>query len=145
MPWRYVLSIGVFSFFTLFNVGISTSEIHKYEENNATLIAPERGFYKYFRLNKYGFQEYIDLANNRDFTWVRESGFSLISARVSLERYRYSDIPDAFLAQIQGGLDAVRAGGIKVILRFNYNNGNERGADTSLPWMLPIFHKASVS
>ena len=136
MPWRYVLSIGVFSFFTIFDVGISTSEIHKYEESNAILIAPERGFYKYFRLNRYGFPEYIDLANNRDFTWVRESGFSLISARVSLERYRYSDIPDSFLAQIEGGLDAARAGGIKVILRFNYNNGNERGADTSLPWML---------
>jgi hypothetical protein len=136
MPWRYVLSIGVFSFFTIFNVGISTSEIHKYEESNATLIAPERGFYKYYRQNKYGYPEFVDLANNREFTWVRESGFSLISARVSLERFRYSDIPETFLAQIQDGLEAVRAGGIKVILRFNYNNGNAPGADTSLPWVL---------
>jgi hypothetical protein len=115
---------------------VGLAKTHYFEENKAPLLAPERGFYKYYHRNKYGYPAFIDLSKDRDFSWVRESGFTLISCRISLERYRYNDIPDEFLEQIQSGLDAVRDAGIKVILRFNYNNGNERGADSTLPWML---------
>ncbi|SPP66204.1 DUF4832 domain-containing protein [Nitrospira lenta] len=136
MSRRQVVSIIMFSYFTIFSASIGASEIHKYEESTARLIAPERGFYKYFHQNEYGFPEYIDLVHNRDFTWVRKSGFSLVAARISLEKYRYSDISEEFLKQLDEGFRAIRAGGVKVVLRFNYNNGNTPGADTSLPWML---------
>lgn len=115
---------------------VSMASRHSYEESGTDFIAPERGFYKYFRLNKYGYPEYVDLANDRDFSWVRQSGFSLIAARVSLEKFRDHDIPESFLAQLQSGFDAVRAGGVKVILRFTYNNSSKAGEDASLPWIL---------
>ncbi len=108
---------------------------HHYEEHATILLAPERGFYKYFRVNRHGFQDYINLVDTDDLTWVRPANFTLVSARVSLEHYRSSDVATSFIERLQRGFNAVRESGVKVILRFVYNNGNNRGPDTRLDWM----------
>lgn len=94
--------------------------------------SPERGFYKYYSVNSYGYPEYFDLSRNSDFSKVRSEGFSLISSRISLAEFRGRPLTEVFLAKLQNGFDAVTAAGLKVILRFNYNNSNSAGPDAPL-------------
>lgn len=116
--------------------GIRILEKRQYQESSANFLSPERGFYRFFRLDRYGFPEHVDLIHTLDLGWVRESGCSLVAARVSLEDYRYSDLSSMFLAKLENGFGVVRDAGIKVILRFNYNNGNTPGQDTRLEWIV---------
>jgi len=86
---------------------------------------PERGFY-----------EGIDLVNGRDFRWLRTSkGFTLGLAIVTLSPYRYGPIPEGFLTSLNQGFDAVRASGIKVVLRFRYATYSGE-ADAPKNWIL---------
>lgn len=92
--------------------------------SDEAILNPERGFYYW-----------IDLVNGRDFRYLRANGDTLGFASVSLAAYRTSPIESSFLARLWAGLDAVRASGIKVILRFKYS---ERPGDPDAPkeWIL---------
>lgn len=106
-------------------------EIHPYREAKITTLAPERGFYTYQFQDKYGYPHYANIATDRSFDWVRRSGFSLVSSRVSLQEFREQPLSLSFLKDLEHGLAAVRSAKVKLILRFNYNNGNAPGPDAS--------------
>jgi hypothetical protein len=110
----------------------SSNVFHQYEKKNISNLGPERGFYTFRRTDPQGNIRFVDIARDRDFGWARKGGFTLISARVSLEKFRSVPIPDEYLKSIAQGLTSVRKSKLKVILRFNYNNGNTPGADASI-------------
>ncbi len=76
----------------------------------AAYLDPERGLLTWVSLTEPG-----------DLSWVREGGHSLAYAGVVLQDFGDSDISEEFLAQLGAGFDAVRAAGIKVVLRFHYS------------------------
>jgi len=76
-----------------------------------TILNPERGYYVSY-----------DILRPERAVNVRASGHTIALARVHLDAYRDSAIPQSFLDQLDVGFDAARAAGIKVILRFSYNS-----------------------
>jgi len=81
-----------------------------YEPFDGELVNPERGWY-----------EPIDLVTETELDWVRAEGFTLAFAYIRLDDYRNASIPQSFLDDIERGLDAARAAGIKIIFRASYN------------------------
>ena len=126
------------AFFILFSIAdcYSSDGFHEYERKNISNLGPERGLYTFRRTDLRGNIRFVDIARDRDFGWARKGGFSLISARVSLEKFRSVPIPDDYLVSLDQGLTAVRKSKLKVILRFNYNNGNTAGPDASIDTIL---------
>ncbi len=90
-------------------------------EDPAEAISPERGFYNG-----------IDLLSTDDFTSIRAGGMTLAIALVHLDAYRATPLDQPLLDQLTAGLARVRAAGIEVILRFNYNDGPVGAPDAPL-------------
>ncbi len=87
---------------------------HPYTESSENFLNPERGFYAA-----------TELVSETDYSWVRETlNVSLLFSYLRLDDYRDAPIPTSLLADAQRGLDAVRAAGLKVVLRFAYNFGD---------------------
>ncbi len=85
-------------------------------DSNA-ILNPERGLY----FN-------IDLLNTADnYASARQQKITLAYAGVSLYSFRNISLPDSFLSGLNAGLQRVRDAGIKIILRFDYNNESDRG------------------
>jgi len=76
------------------------------------VVNPERGF-------RYAFNDFAP----SDFSVYRNLGASLVYADIDLRAFRDRDISQEKLDQIQAAFDAVRDGGVKVILRVKYNDG----------------------
>lgn len=76
------------------------------------IFNPERGFYRY-----------IELTSATNLTSIAEQGYSLVYSYVRLDEYREGPIAESTLRAMNRGLQAVRAAGLKVILRFAYNFG----------------------
>jgi cysteine-rich repeat protein len=91
---------------------------------------PERGFYSQVDLQG-GAQEAAD---------IEASGLRLAYAPVHLEDYRDKPLDDNLFSSLNAGFEAVRAAGIKVILRFVYNNG----FDPDAPKARVLEHVASL-
>jgi hypothetical protein len=72
---------------------------------------PERGFY-----------DQVDLVAGGDFSFVRAEGMTLAYAPVRLDAYRAAPLPMALLDSLTAGFADARTAGIKVILRFVYND-----------------------
>src|SRR4051812_21229102 len=85
---------------------------HSYTPTDAFIANPERGFYRS-----------VNLVRDRNLRRVRDSGHTLIFSSVRLDAARNSPLPAALLASLDAGLEAARQAGVKVILRFAYNNG----------------------
>lgn len=83
------------------------------------VVNPERGF-------RYSFD---DLDPDTDFSVYRSLGTSIVYSYVRLDRYRDSDLPQDFLDRVQSAFDALREGGVKVVLRFAYNFGPYPNSD----------------
>lgn len=94
-----------------------------YEPSEENFLNPERGFHGN-----------ISLVDDTRLDWVRESGRTLARSYVRLDDYRREPLPDSLLADVQRGLDAARAAGIKIVLRFAYNFGIGED-DTTLFWV----------
>ena len=103
------------------------------------LINPERGFYMP-----------VELFGASDLNEVRAAGYTLSRAYARLDEWRDTDLPQSFLDALDKSLDAVRATGIKIILRFAYNFGPypDSEPDASKTQMLrhlaqlkPVLHK----
>lgn len=122
------LLILIGSLFSLSSYGIE-QDTHTFREAEIAGPAPERGFYVFQVKDRYGYPHYANIASDRSFDWVRKAGFSLVASRVSLQEFRERPLSLSFLKDLQRGLDAVRSAKVKLILRFNYNNGNEPGPD----------------
>jgi hypothetical protein len=83
------------------------------------LLNPERGWYNWV---------FID--SSTDFTDMREDGLTLGYAPVNLEDFKNGPISEPFLDDLEEGLNGIRNSGIKVILRFKYQDGS--GGDPAL-------------
>ena len=88
-----------------------------FDGTDEDLLNPERG---YFRT--------IDLVEGGDARRVRTSGHSLAQAIVRLDDYRDRPLDGALLSALRAGLAEVRAAGIKVVLRFAYNDSFDEDA-----------------
>ncbi|MDP3157383.1 MAG: DUF4832 domain-containing protein [Archangium sp.] len=88
--------------------------------SDAGLLNPERGFY-----------DTINLIGSSTFSSTRAAGRTLALAGVRLDAFRTTPIDAPTLAAVSAGLGRVRTAGIKVILRFQYNEGPIGAADAS--------------
>ncbi|HEX6275581.1 MAG TPA: DUF4874 domain-containing protein, partial [Polyangiaceae bacterium] len=102
--------------------------------SDAVIMNPERGFYAT-----------ANLATGRNFSNVRQTRKTLLYGRVPLDEYlgenHAQDLPEDVLDDTDAGFAAARAAGVKVILRFQYDNGegydSGMGAnDAPKEWML---------
>jgi hypothetical protein len=84
--------------------------------SSANMLNPERGFYTTTRLTSPG-----------DLAYVRAEGKTLVYAAAHLDDYlgdnHEQDLPEHLLTDVQAGFDAVRAAGIKAVVRFQYDDG----------------------
>jgi hypothetical protein len=69
-----------------------------------------------------GLEDDVDLVAGGDFSWVRAEGLTLAFANIRLDAYRNKPLDAALLAALDDGFADVRAAGIKVVLRFVYND-----------------------
>ncbi len=70
---------------------------------------------------------------------IRASGHSLAYAKVRLDRFRESPLDRPFLGELEAAFDRVRQAGIKVVLRFVYND-DENGADAPASRVIEHVH-----
>ena len=88
-----------------------------------------------FRNPERGYYVGLDLLDGNDAAWVRSSGHTLAMAIVRLDDYLDRPLDGALLGALQAGFADVRSAGIKVILRFAYNDDGG-GADAERDLML---------
>lgn len=90
---------------------------------------PERGFHnRYEMVNDPAVNDYASNAIpgfnpdmlDRTFARARADGDTLIHSYVHLDKYQTTDLPPALLANLGTGLAAIRAQGLKIVLRFAY-------------------------
>jgi hypothetical protein len=95
--------------------GVATEDaptsLQTYDAATGTVLNPERGFH-----------HYVDLLTE-DFSDVRASGATLVYSYVHLDAYRTKALPDALLTKLKAALGRLRTAGLKVVLRFAYNEG----------------------
>jgi cysteine-rich repeat protein len=84
-----------------------------YPKSNEDFPNPERGFFRQVDL----------LAGAPEALDVKAQGLTLAYAPAHLDAYRDKPLDASLLDKLHGGLGAVRAAGIKVTLRFVYNDG----------------------
>jgi hypothetical protein len=98
-----------------------------YTPSSAVILNPERGFYAS-----------TSLVEPRDLSKLRASGVTLVHSYVRLDDYRTADLPQSLLDQVDAGFVRVRAAGLKVVLRFAYNDGPYPNSDPDAPkeWVL---------
>jgi hypothetical protein len=91
--------------------------------SDAVIMNPERGFYAT-----------ANLATGRNFSNVRQSQKTLLYGRVHLDAYlgtnHAQDLPPKVLEDVDAGFAAARTAGIKVIVRFYYDNGEGYASGT---------------
>jgi hypothetical protein len=90
--------------------GESAPTVH-FPHSTDPILNPERGFFID-----------VDLVAGRDFSYVRDQGYTLAYAVVRLDAYRFEALSPLLLDALGEGLEAARDAGIKVILRFVYNH-----------------------
>lgn len=107
----------------------SASQTVRYQPSDESFPNPERGW-----LVTYDIADYpMDLGG------FYRRGVTLVRAYVSLADFRDAPLSDEFLARLQKGFDGARQGGVKLILRFTYNDGEGRSTvcpDAPLELML---------
>lgn len=81
---------------------------------NADIPNPERGFFVPLDI----------ITAPTDYGTIRTAlNRTLIHTDVRLDAYREQDLPQEFLDQLDAALGDIRAGGVKLVLRFTYNFG----------------------
>jgi hypothetical protein len=85
---------------------------HSYAPSADVLLNPERGFFTPY-----------ELPAPAGFSTVRDTGNTLVHANIRLDRWREADLPPDLLEGLAQNFADMREAGVKVILRFAYNNG----------------------
>lgn len=102
--------------------------VSSYTPSDEDILNPERGF-----------RSWAELLEDEDFHTYRDlKGNTLIHAYVRLDKYRSCDIPTDLLTDLNAAFGRVREAGIKVVLRFSYNDGPypDSEPDASKDWVL---------
>jgi hypothetical protein len=92
---------------------------------------PERGFHsRYEIIDDSSVNDYASAAKSiagfnpdlldRTFRRARQHGNTLVHSYIHLDKYKNGDLPPALLASLASGLEAVRAAGLKAVLRAAY-------------------------
>jgi len=81
-----------------------------------------------------GLLQTVNLFEDGDVGYVQGLGVTLANARILLEDFRDAPIADVFLSDLSDGLAEVRAAGLTLIVRFQYNRGS--GTDAPLARVL---------
>jgi hypothetical protein len=79
---------------------------------DALVLNPERGFFAPY-----------NLPGAAGFSPVRITGKTLVHVNIRLDPWRASDIPQDVLDGLSKNFASIRAAGVKVIIRFAYNDG----------------------
>ena len=116
------------------DAGPAAADLHEYVEDEAVTGGPERGFYRF-----------VSIADETDLSWVAADGGRLVFSYVRLDDYRQRDIPSALLDRVRRGLDAARDAGLKVILRFAYNEGPYPDSEPDAPLTWVLAHIAQIA
>jgi hypothetical protein len=103
--------------------GPAPGVVHEYVGTDEAFLNPERGFHRLVLIN-----------DETDLRWVRDEGYVLVQGSSHLDTVRSAPITTELLAGLQRGLDAVRDAGLKIVLRFVYNDGFDE--DASRDWVL---------
>lgn len=98
---------------------------HAFTEDDAAFLNPERGW-----MDGGG----IGLTDGASYESIRTKNFTLAYGKVRLDAFKASSIPKSTLDALDAGFVRVRAAGIKVVLRFVYNDGT--GGDAAESWVL---------
>jgi hypothetical protein len=88
-----------------------------FQPTNENILNPERGLY--YRTGLHGTNNYNS---------VRDKGHSLTHSYIRLDNFRYSDISQAFLDDLDAGFQRLREAGVKGVIRFSYNHGKNPDA-----------------
>jgi len=116
------------------NLDPAPTEVQDYPPSDAVVVNPERGPYRF-----------VVLTENPDLQAIRAEGITLVYSYVRLDDYREQDIGDALLADLEAGLDSAREAGVKVILRFAYNEGPYPDSEPDAPLAWVPAHIAQVT
>jgi hypothetical protein len=98
-------------------LGLGQVTVWTFEEVAGDVLNPERGFH--------GDAEILD---ETDLSWLRDRGHSLVRAYIRLDDWRNAPLPQTLLDDLTSALEVARQSGVKVILRFAYNFGNDDDA-----------------
>jgi hypothetical protein len=85
---------------------------HSYARSEALILNPERGFFTPY-----------ELPGNPGFSPVRATGNTLVHLNIRLDDWREADIPQDILDGLDTNFADIRDAGLKVIIRFAYNQG----------------------
>jgi hypothetical protein len=88
------------------------AQTFQYSPLTGPLSNPERGFYRS-----------AAVAMDPYFDDYQKLGVRLVFSYVRLDAYRNQDLPQALLDAVTSGLDKARTAGMKLVLRFAYNDG----------------------
>jgi hypothetical protein len=108
-------------------------------EDDTVFLNPERGIFD---------GSGIALVDGASYEGIRTKNFTLAYAKVRLDAFRSTAISKSTLDALDAGFDRVRAAGIKVVLRFVYNDGTGGDASESqilahISQLAPILQKNS--
>ncbi|HUH00882.1 MAG TPA: DUF4874 domain-containing protein, partial [Kofleriaceae bacterium] len=81
-----------------------------------------------------GWVQQVDIFDQGDVEYVADLDISLGNARIRLDEFRDRALPQSFLNQLSSGFARVRAAGLQLIIRFQYNDGD--GGDAPLSRIL---------
>jgi chitodextrinase len=125
-----------------------------YTDDSATAFPnPDRGFHnRYEIVNDPAVNDYVTPASeagfnpdevDRTFARARADGDTLIHSYVHLDKYQTSDLPQELLDNLDSGLAAIRASGLKIVLRFayswsEYNGVTEAQMDRHIDQLSPV-------
>lgn len=100
-----------------------------FTEYDGHLVNPERGFYG-GAVDIFKVSNAVTAARAKA---LREEGITLMYIGFYLTNFIKGDISEAYLNMIQQSMDALREAGIKCVLRFAYQNGED-----NKPWDPPV-------
>ena len=92
----------------------ATAQQIKFVGATEPFVSPERGFWRFV-------DDDFAKVTDENLAALYEEGLTLGFGIVQLEKYRGSDLPPEYLAQLGERFAATRKAGIKIILRFAYN------------------------
>jgi hypothetical protein len=106
----------------------------QYTASDAELSNPERGFY-----------DSVELIGGGSFDHVRAAGRTLAYDGVRLDAYRDAPLDAAFLDELDTGFEKARQAGIKIVLRFVYNEGPYPNSEPDAPLARVLEHLGQLA